>query len=114
MSDIAAELLETLVSDVDVATIAAEYLLKWEELSPFLGLTPQHEIEVRNDFKVYHQKRQVLLKWRMIKGNGVTYRAFISAATAASNKELVDNVKAMLKTRTGNTTPYHLGLGLYT
>lgn len=105
MSDIPAELLDTRVSDVDVATIAKKYLTRWEELSPFLGLTQQHEIEVRTDFKGYsEQKRQALLKWRMIKGKEATYRAFIFAATSVSNKELVDNVKDMLQTRTGNTT----------
>ena len=97
MSDIPPELLDAPVSDTDVATIAAEYLTSWEELSPYLGLTKQHETDIRKDFKEHsNQKRQALLKWKRIKGVAATYRAFIDAATAVSNKDLVDKVKAML------------------
>ena len=104
MSDIPAELLDTLVSDTDVATIAAKHLKKWEELSPFLGLTELHEIEVRNNFEDYSdQKRQALRKWKEIKGDAATYRAIIDAATAMSNEDLVDKVKAMLGTKKRNT-----------
>lgn len=100
MSDIPARLLDATVSDTDVATIAAEYLTSWEELSPFLGLTKQHETDIRKDFKEHsNQKRQALLTWKKIKGNAATYGAFIAAARAASNKELVDSVEAMLGTR---------------
>ena len=102
------ELLDAPVSDVDIATIAAEYLVSWEELSPYLGLTKQHEADIRKDFKEHsEQKRQALLKWKKIKGNGATYRALITAARATSNMELVDNINAMLQTRakrTGITT----------
>ena len=109
MSDIPSELLDSPVSDADVATIAAKHLKRWEDLSPSLGLTEQHEIEIRNDFKDQYsdQKRQALRKWKEIKGNGATYRALITAATATSNMELVDNINAMLQTRgkrTGITT----------
>ena len=107
MSDIRAELLDSPVSDTDVVTIAAE-LTSWEELSPYLGLTKQHENEVREDFKKYSiQKRQALRKWKEIKGNGATYRALVAAARAASNEELVDSINAMLRTKgtpTGITT----------
>ena len=107
MSDIPARLLDAPVSVTDVATIAV-YLKRWEELSPFLGLTEQHEIEVGQNFKDYSdQKRQALRKWKEVKGDAATYRAFITAATKASNEELVDKVKAMLGTRekpTGTTT----------
>ena len=107
MSDIPAVLLDSRVSDTDVATIAV-YLKRWEELSPFLGLKEQHEIEIRSDFKDQYsdQKRQALRKWKGIKGDAATYRAFIAAATKASNMELVDEVKAMLQEKgqpTGKT-----------
>ena len=82
------------------------YLVQWEELSPSLGLKPQHETEIRRTFMNYsHQKQEVLCKWKKIKGHAATYRALIDAATAISNMELVDNVKALLQTRemsTGN------------
>ena len=97
-SDISTELLNTPVSDKDIATIA-EYLVEWEELSPHLELTrPQEAVIRRNAFKDYgHQKREALRKWREIKGSAATFGAFIAAAKA--NMELVDNVKAMLRTR---------------
>ena len=100
MSDrnISAELLETPVSHQDLSKIASKYLRKWEELSPELKLTPQQETDIKETFRDYDdQKRQALRKWREIKGNAATYRAFITAATAISNMELVDNVKAMLQ-----------------
>ena len=97
------------VSDTDVAIVAAEYLTSWEELSPYLGLTKQHETDIRKDFKEHsNQKRQALLKWKKVKGYAATYRAFITAATKASNEELVDKVKAMLQAKeqpTGKTSP---------
>ena len=110
MSDITVDLqlMDTPVSDTDVTTIAAEFLTSWEELSPFLGLTKQHETDIRKDFQEHSsQKRQALLKWKKIKGKSATYRAFIAAATAASNEELGDKVKAMLQMRetpTGKAT----------
>ena len=108
MSDIPSELLDAPVSDTHVTTIADEYLTNWEELSPYLGLTKQHDTDIRKDFKEHsYQKRQALLKWKKIKGKAATYRAFITAATAVSNEDLVDKVKAMLGTTekpTGNIT----------
>ena len=99
-----ADLLDTPVSDKDVTTIAATYLIKWEELSPFLGLTPQHENEICHTFKDYgDQKREALRRWKKIKGHAATYRAFIDAAKAISNMDLVDNVKAMLQTSESST-----------
>ena len=102
-SDISTELLGTPVSDKDIATIA-EYLVKWEELSPHLELTRPQEAVIRNTYNDYgHQKREALRKWREIKGNVATFRALITAAMAISNMELVDNVKAMLRTREKST-----------
>ena len=107
-SDISPELLDTPVSYTDIAKIATYFLENWEELLPHLELTPQQEAEIRNTFKDYGaQKREALRKWKKIKGDAATYRAFITAATATSNMELVDRVKAMLQTKgtpTGTTT----------
>ena len=107
-SNISAELLKTPVSDQDLSKIAAKYLRKWEKLSPELKLTPQQETEIKETLRDYdEQKREALRKWKEINGNAATYSAFITAATAISNMELVDNVKAMLRTReesTGKTT----------
>ena len=107
-SDISPELLDTPVSYADLARIANDFLENWEELSPHLELNPQQEAEIRNTYKDYGaQKREALRKWKKIKGDAATYRAFVTAATATSNKELVGRVKAMLQTKdtpTGTTT----------
>ena len=106
-SDITAELLNTQISDEDVATIA-NYLTKWEDLSPFLSLTQQDETNIRYTYTDYSdQKRQALWKWRKIKGSLATYRALITAAKRIPDIELVDKVTAILQTRrkpTGKTT----------
>ena len=103
-SNISAELLDTPVSDQDLSKIAEKYLRKWEKLSPELELTPQQETEIKSTFRDYDdQKREALRKWREMKGNAATYRAFNTAAAAISNMELVENVKAMLQTREKST-----------
>ena len=107
---ISAELLDAPVSNVDLNTIAAELLEDWEELSPHLQLTPQQESVIRRNAVGNYdaQKRGALRRWKKNKGAAATYRAFIAAATAASNLELVDCVKSMLQMRerpTGSATP---------
>ena len=111
---ISADPLDNPVNLKDLARMA-EYLSKWEELSPELGLTLQHITNIHKPFIDYgDQKREALQKWREIKGHAATYRTFIAAATAVSNMELVDNVKAMIGIQvqpTGiYTTKYFFGL----
>ena len=98
MSAIPSELLDAPVSDLDVVTIATK-LTRWEELSAFLGLTHQHETDIRYNFSTDYgdQKRAALRKWRQIKGDAATFRVFIAAATAISNMELVHGVMDMLR-----------------
>ena len=92
------------MSDVDIVTIAGMFLTQWEKLSPFLGLIPAQEGMIRRTFRDYSdQKREALRQWKRNKGHAATYRALITAATAASNMDLVDNVKAMLQTREKST-----------
>ena len=107
-SDISAELLDSPVSDQDVATIT-KCLTKWEDLSPFLGLTRQDETNISNTYRDYSdQKRQALHKWKEIKGDPATYRALITAAKKIPNMELVDNIQAMLRRREIRTGKKHV------
>ena len=93
------ELLDAPVSDLDIAKIAS-YLTNWEALSPWLGLTGSQEEEIRNTYRDYaEQKRRVLRKWKQIKGDTATHRACIATASAISNMELADNVRALLRTQ---------------
>ena len=107
--EISVELLDAPVSNPDLATIAVK-LCRWEELAPQLRLTLQQEITIRqNHVGDYDgQKLGALRRWKMNEGAAATYRAFIAAARAASNMELVDSVKYTLRMRekpTGIATP---------
>ena len=97
-------LLDTLITDQDIATITRDYLESWEELAPHLELTVPQENEIRKTFREYaDQKREVLRMWKRNKGNGSTYRTFITAAEIISNMQLADNVRALLKKRLQST-----------
>ena len=106
--EISEELLDAPLSNPDLATIARK-LCHWKELSPYLQLTPQEEITIRqNNVGNYDaQKHGALHRWKINMGGAATYRAFIAAAAEAKNMELVDSVKSMLRMRekpTGNAT----------
>ena len=91
-------LLDSPVTDQDIATIARNYLVKWEELAPHLELTVQQEHNIRLTFRGYEaQKRDILHTWKRNKGNRATYRTFITAAETIPNMELADNVRSLLK-----------------
>lgn len=112
MNDIPPNLLDSPVSDQDIAKIAS-HLMKWDKLSPVLGLTPQQETEIRETFHDYDiQKKQVLLKWKQIKGNKATYKALITAASSVFDMRLVNDITAVVQERSrGNssTIPWSLG-----
>ena len=89
------------VTDQDIATIARDYLVSWEELAPHLGLTVQQEKSIQKTCREYEdQKREVLRTWKRNKGNGATYHILITAAEAISNMQLADDVRALLKEHT--------------
>ena len=91
-------MLDTLITDQDIAIIARDYLVVWEELSPHLDLTASQEHNIRQTFRRYEdQKREALRMWKRNKGNGATYRILITAAETISKMKLADNVRALLK-----------------
>ena len=62
---ISSDVLDTPISDQDIAAIARDYLVKWEELTPHLGLTAPQEHNIRRTFQEYDdQKREALLVGR--------------------------------------------------
>lgn len=66
-------LLDTVVSDIDIHIIAADFIVKWEELSPVLGVNRVAETSIRRTFGDYDiQKREALRKWRTLKGDAAT------------------------------------------
>ena len=91
-------LLDTVVSDPDVAVIAQNHLEKWEDLSPFLNLTSVDEQAIRSTYIDYkEQKRAFFRAWKRQNGRGATYRVLIAAAKEAHNKNLADNLEEMLR-----------------
>ena len=95
---ISSDVLDTPITDQDIATIVRDYLVRWEELAPRLGLTIPQEQCIQQTFREYEdQKREALRTWKRNKGNGATYRTFITAAETTSNMQLADNVRALLK-----------------
>ena len=88
-----------MVSREDVATIARDFLVTWEPLSPYLGLTRQQDEEIRRSYPNNYamQKYECLQRWKELKGSDkATYSDLISAAKKAGNKQLADSVNAML------------------
>ena len=80
-----------------LAKIARE-LIKWEELTPSLGLTQQEEVNIRETYRDYaDQKREALYTWKRNKGNGATYGALIDAAEDISNAQLAAGVRELMK-----------------
>ena len=80
-----------------LAKIARE-VIKWEELTPSLGLTQQDEVNIRETYKDYaDQKREALYTWKRNKGDGATYGALIAAAESTSNEQLADGVRKLMK-----------------
>lgn len=88
------------VSEEDLATIAREYLTRWKEISPYLGITAQEEEEICESFRSYgDQKREALKLWKRKKGKEATYGAFIAAAKKVGNADLADEVEKFALTR---------------
>ena len=76
-----------------------KHLAKWESLSPYLGLDHTTEESIRSasngDYEM--QKKKLLQEWKRIKGDQATYDELITAAERASDQNLADSVKKMMK-----------------
>ena len=98
-------LLDAQITDQDIATIARDYLVSWEEISPHLELTEPQIYSIQETFRRYEdQKREALVMWKRNKGSGATYSAFIAAAEMVSNIRLAGDVRTMLRRRLQNTS----------
>ena len=76
--------------------------MKWEEISPSLGLTQQQEESIRRTYRDYEdQKRESLRMWKRNKGDEATFGAFITAAEGIFDMELADSVRGFMKTIPG-------------
>ena len=94
------EKLDSPITDIHIADLAF-MLTTWEELAPYLGLTPADEAAILVDYRGRYglQKRQALRKWQSKLGsgpNGATYRQLIIALCRASEKKMAEKVKELL------------------
>ena len=102
------------VTDEQLAKVAREFLMKWEEISPSLGLTQQQEESIRRTYRDYEdQKREALYMWKRNKGNEATFDAFITAAEGISNMELADTLRGFMKTIPGMHASINMCTRLY-
>ena len=86
------------ITDEQLAKIAREFLIRWEDLSPSLGLTRLQQESIRSTYPNYDdQKRVSLYIWKRNKGNEATFGAFITAAESIDNIELADSVRGLMK-----------------
>ena len=97
---IPSERLDSSITDIQIADLASD-LKTWEELTPYLGLTPADEEEIQVDYQGRYglQKRQALRKWQSKLGrgpNGATYRNFIIALCRAEEIKMAEKVRNLL------------------
>ena len=86
------------VNHDQLATLAKDHLMDWEEIAPKLGINPQQIFSIKKTYMNEYdaQKRDALNTWKRNKGNEATFGAFITAAESVGNTVLVDSVKAWL------------------
>ena len=89
--------LKEVVSEIDVAVIARDYMSTWESLRRFLDLTKPDEEAITRTYRDYgKQKEECLEKWKQKKGKQATYGALIAAAKATKDTMLADGVSEMI------------------
>ena len=91
-TEVLSELLDTPVDNIHLAEIAGG-LINWEDVAPFLELSPVEEEKIRRHERTYNmQKRRALLRWKEKKGMNGTYKelrkALHRAEEANTNPEI--------------------------
>ena len=90
-------LLDSPISDIHIAQIA-NVMTEWEELAPFLGLTPAEESEIveryRGRFNL--QKREALRKWKEKNGIRATNIRLIDIFCTQGRTSLAQTLKDLL------------------
>ena len=91
--------LDSPVEDIDIAKLARE-MTEWQELAPFLGLTPAEEREIVERYRdrLQLQKREALRKWKEKHGRKATYRSLITVLCEQDRADLADTLKTFLLT----------------
>lgn len=88
---------DTEITPCQLATLAREHLIDWNDIAPELGINPAQIFAIQQIPNFNGQKREALNTWKRNKGNGATFRAFITAADSIGNTDLVHRVKKWLE-----------------
>ena len=90
------EVLDSTWSDADLARLA-QYVVSWEELAPFWGLTEAEEEVIKKDNPKYTpQKLAALRKWKAKSPDTATYRQLIRVLERMGKMGLVDKVREIV------------------
>ena len=89
--------LDSPVDDIDIAQVA-KVMTDWEEMAPFLGLTPAEENEIVERYRdrLRLQKREALRRWKQKNGNKATYRKLIITFCAQGQVTVAEAIKDIL------------------
>ena len=104
--------LDRAVSDIHVAQLAKIMTLEWQELAPFLDITPAEEGEIVEQYRgrLQLQKREALRKWKDKGGSKATYRKLIVIFCAQGRVDLAETLKSLLlasgNPSTSTVSPY--------
>ena len=91
------ELSNAVITDIHIAEIAT-HICNWEELAPFLSLSPAEEEEIKNDFQGRYslQKREALRKWKERMGSKATYSALVEVFSSRKKEQLAMKLKDLI------------------
>ena len=98
--------LDRAVSDIHIARLAKSMSLEWQELAPFLDITPAEEGEILEQYRgrLQLQKREALRKWKIKGGSKATYRKLIVIFCAQGGVDLAETLKDLLLTSENPST----------
>ena len=99
MDNIPPSLLDNPIEDIDLEMLAKD-MTEWQELAPYLDLTPAEVREIAEDYACYfrRQKYEALKKWKEKHGKEATYRGLISILCEQGKAGLADKFKNTLMT----------------
>ena len=91
--------LDCSVTDIHIAELAKN-MTEWQELAPFLHLTPAEESEIVERYRgrLNLQKREALRKWKEKNGSRATYRSLIVTFCVQRKVDLAETLKGFLLT----------------
>ena len=97
--------LDHVVSDIHIAQLAKS-VTEWQELAPFLDLSPAEEKEIVEQYsgRLKLQTREALRKWKEKNGRKATYQNLTKIFREQEKADLAEIVESLLSTLSENKT----------